>query len=544
MKRILLSIITITALSFGANAQNVTYFDINSGSANSNAGQFTALADKVYFTADDGTNGKQLWSLDTTTNTTNIILINSTGTSNLHTLTALNGKLYFVADGGTNGYELWKYDPSDSTASELANIHPTGNSYPENLIASNNKLYFSADDGTNGRELWIHNPTANTTAMVSNINPSGDGLLYFSPFIAFNNKLYFAADDGTNGRELWVHNPTANTTSLVANINPTGGSTIATTGYFKYATISYNNKLYFIANDGTNGNEMWVHDPIANTTNMLVDLNPSGDGISNQFHYNFKKEMAVFNGKLYFGATDGTAGGLCEYNPATNSHRWVNGGSGGLSHMAILNNEIYFRGSIPGTMSELLKYSPVDDSVSLVMDFNLTGGNSDPSHLTVINNRLYCRPNILPDGNNGRLFEYDPILNDTISYPNIHPQWLTTPNRFDVIKEIGGKFYFTTTDGGNGNEFGVFTPPAATPLNINEVQNTTLHIYPNPAVSHITIDSDEKIKTITIMDVMAKTVKTFVSSSNSIDVSELTKGIYFLQIQTDKGLISKKFIKK
>jgi hypothetical protein len=46
------------------------------------------------------------------------------------------------------------------------------------------------------------------------------------------------------------------------------------------------------------------------------------------------------------------------------------------------------------------------------------------------------------------------------------------------------------------------------------------------------------------MDITGKTIKAIVPTSNTIDVSDLTKGIYFLQIQTENEIINSKFIKK
>ena len=43
---------------------------------------------------------------------------------------------------------------------------------------------------------------------------------------------------------------------------------------------------------------------------------------------------------------------------------------------------------------------------------------------------------------------------------------------------------------------------------------------------------------------MGKTLETIVTPNNTVDVSHLTKGIYFLQIQMNNTLVSKKFIKK
>jgi hypothetical protein len=72
----------------------------------------------------------------------------------------------------------------------------------------------------------------------------------------------------------------------------------------------------------------------------------------------------------------------------------------------------------------------------------------------------------------------------------------------------------------------------------------SVSIYPNPVNSELNIDSEQKIESIAIVNVLGNTVKTIGAPNNSIDVSELTKGIYFLQIQMETGLMSKKFIKE
>lgn len=82
-------------------------------------------------------------------------------------------------------------------------------------------------------------------------------------------------------------------------------------------------------------------------------------------------------------------------------------------------------------------------------------------------------------------------------------------------------------------------------VGINELNTIhSLSIYPNPVNSQVTIDSKAKIENIIILNITGKTVMTFIPSSNTINVSDLTNGIYFLQIQTGKGLVRKKFIKQ
>lgn len=98
--------------------------------------------------------------------------------------------------------------------------------------------------------------------------------------------------------------------------------------------------------------------------------------------------------------------------------------------------------------------------------------------------------------------------------------------------------------------YGMIDVTASYSLNCSAVgigeqeNNITLSIYPNPVSNQLILDLDEKIEIITIMDIKGKEVKKLTPANNIVDVSNLTIGIYFLQIQTDKGLVSKKFIKE
>ena len=89
-------------------------------------------------------------------------------------------------------------------------------------------------------------------------------------------------------------------------------------------------------------------------------------------------------------------------------------------------------------------------------------------------------------------------------------------------------------------------------INTNNLSNEDLNItnefniYPNPVqdVLHIKAQSDIKIKSATIYDFSGKEVINERLSSNEINVSSLTSGIYIIKIQTSKGIKNYKFIKK
>lgn len=76
--------------------------------------------------------------------------------------------------------------------------------------------------------------------------------------------------------------------------------------------------------------------------------------------------------------------------------------------------------------------------------------------------------------------------------------------------------------------------------NSNEIVN----IYPNPAEDKLTINANNvNIVSIVITDVSGKPVFKQINSNNSINVSELAAGIYFVNLYTDSNIIIKKLLK-
>ena len=115
---------------------------------------FTALGDAVYFRADDGTNGYELWRTNGTT--TELVMDINTGTggadgSDPYALTALGDYLYFYATDGTNR-GLWR---TDGTTTESVPFPVAGQSiycdcYDTNIVAVGGRLYttmYSSDTG-------------------------------------------------------------------------------------------------------------------------------------------------------------------------------------------------------------------------------------------------------------------------------------------------------------------------------------------------------------------------------------------------------------
>jgi hypothetical protein len=79
-------------------------------------------------------------------------------------------------------------------------------------------------------------------------------------------------------------------------------------------------------------------------------------------------------------------------------------------------------------------------------------------------------------------------------------------------------------------------------VGINELNERSLNIYPNPAKDLITVKMNTVINQIAILNINGQLVSTSLIYGNQgiINISELSNGMYFLRIETAKGIIMKK----
>lgn len=275
-------------------------FDVRTGLLSSDPRNFTVLGNNVFFSANDGINGRELWKTDGSPVGTSLYLdlntTTSTANSNPDNLNVLGAQLTFAATHTTLGRELFKTNGTGSLVL-IKDINISGDSNPTNVtLIGGGILYFSADNGTNGQELWSSNGNNSGTNMLKDINPSGNSNPSKFTLVG-SSDIYFIANDGTNGVELWKTDGTSTGTVLVKNINPTGD------GNPDYLT-EYNGKLYFTADNGTNGTQLWVSDGTSTGTTMITINASATSDIS---------DLIVFNNELYFGANAGVGKELYAY---------------------------------------------------------------------------------------------------------------------------------------------------------------------------------------------------------------------------------------
>ena len=347
-------------------------------------GGFTEFNGKLYFSADDEETGLELWATDGTNGGTSLVADINTGENNYGfpngsnplSFTEFDGKLYFSAFDEENGEELWVSDGTSDGTNLVADISTSenydGSSFPRDLTEFNGKLYFSATDGESGTELWVSDGTSDGTELLKDININDSFGYSYSPseFTEFNGKLYFSAFDEDNGNELWVTDGTSGGTQLLKDINTDPSErTIAPGGYFQGTSnpqgfTEFNGKLYFGANDGESGSELWVTDGTSGGTQLLKDINTS-DGYYSDSN---PSEFIEFNGKLYFNANDGESGDELWVTDGTSSGTVmvadINPGSAGsyLYGFSVFNNELFFTADTDETGAELYKLT-LDGSV-------------------------------------------------------------------------------------------------------------------------------------------------------------------------------------
>jgi len=120
----------------------------------------------------------------------------------LEELVAYDGALYFAADDGTSGRELFVYEPGTGL-SLVKDINPNGDAAPQDLTVFDGRLYFSAENGTDGREPYAYDGTTVNHLDFNPGSPSGGGLFPALFDDGSDERLYVTATDGQSGLELY-----------------------------------------------------------------------------------------------------------------------------------------------------------------------------------------------------------------------------------------------------------------------------------------------------------------------------------------------------
>ena len=290
------------------------------------------LGNKFLFSADNSTNGKELWISDGTEAGTVMLKDIKPGTrtnsSNPQYFFTHRNTVYFYTNEGYYGapFELWR---SDGTASGTIKIGDQETVSTERVVVDSTLYFISANgliqkdltkagyktiidrtyntdintfaanasqitrlnnnwlftaqsaQNRNGYAVYLSDGTTAGTRKVSNL-----GITDAKIQATRSGKLaFFGNDDGSYGAELWVTDGTTAGTKLVKNIAPGGLSSFISLNYnTNYYPISpLQDGVLFVANDGTTGNELWISDGTEAGTRLFKEFTPGTNGTNFTF---------------------------------------------------------------------------------------------------------------------------------------------------------------------------------------------------------------------------------------------------------------------
>jgi len=253
--------------------------DIYRGPTGSNPEWLTVYGNSIYFAATDATLGRQIWRYNTGSGEAKVVAMHEywkeagppTG-PDPKWLQFMGSVLFYSAEMDSSlGRELYAYDARDGRSWLVKNIWPTSDdSNPEYIFAHGSRVYFTADDGTHGKELWRSDGTEGGTYLVKDIlaGPRGSDPDNFN---RLGELFLFSADDWVHGRELWRSYGSDSTTSLAHDIYV--GVKDSDPGWSNRLARSM---IFFPAETEAHGVELWRYDQQLGAY-LLDDINTGTD---------------------------------------------------------------------------------------------------------------------------------------------------------------------------------------------------------------------------------------------------------------------------
>jgi len=450
----------------------------------------------VYFSADDGIHGRELWRADIHGNS-NFIKDITPGRSGseIDQFLEFKGLLYFRVkiDGGAG--EIWRTDgTSDGTVSVFSPSETSSEKGVSYLgTASSRYIYFARGSKSESSSLWYTDGTfEGTRAFVS---PSGNDLgtttysgivwrdrFVFSAFAdphhafvwSFNEttaelvpltptitlasdytlfsdtQLHFSADSRDAGMECWVTSGTPETTSMLADIFP-GAESSNPRERFVFEPIGKKKRLIFAATHPDSGTELWESDGTTAGTRLFADLMP-GAGSSNPYSFYSKDDYIYFiamangTGKEPWGYVEG-------YGPPKMLADVFPGPLGSDPYALCITQQghLVFSALTPNHGEELwLCSSPLVEPV-LVRDFLPGVASSYPYYTTELEPRVVL---VATDAVSGReVWILDSDRRDVALLADIHTDSSRNPSSFpQQLTPAGELMFFAANDIAHGNE--------------------------------------------------------------------------------------------
>ncbi|MCE3296563.1 MAG: hypothetical protein K0R65_2277 [Crocinitomicaceae bacterium] len=475
---------------------------------------------KLYFAANDGQNGMELWTSDGTTQGTTLLkdIVSGSTSSSPEQLKVCGDKFYFIAKDPQNTSRKALFVSNGTSAGTIKLITLSANtagiaaSNYFQYYSGNAKVFFKHDDGT-GFELWSTDGTVAGTALVRSIFP-GAGSSNPDHFFEFVGKLFFNAEDDLNGKELWSTDGTSGGTMLV---NP--GNVNSTQFGPRYFT-EYEGRFYY-EYDG----ELWRSN--GGNAALFVQINPD-----------FKSEpknFLVYGDKLYFAAkrnglahelfvTDGTQAGTVPVLSGMNGYY--------TSSLTPAFGKIFFSGNSDLEGQELWSSDGTPDNTNLY--YNLAGDNPNVSSglivdntMLVVNDTLYVSGS--QTSNVQELF-YTTGADNTLTNIDFAGASSQDADPSDFVN-LNNQLYFIAKYTANQ---GLYKVGSSQQAGLGQAQKESIQVYPNPVSTTLNIHSPNKPSAVDVQSVDGRSaVIQWDAEQKSIDMEKLAPGSYTVHITFD-----------
>lgn len=378
------------------------------------------------------------------------------GDSNPYGLININGTLFFIADDGEHGEEIWKSDGTEAGTVLLRDIFPgKGNGYSAKnylkikFTILNDLLLFVADDGEHGKELWKTDGTEAGTVMVKDIFP-GNGSSepdLRSESNVINGNIIFVADDGEHGRELWKTDGTEAGTFLLKDFVPGSEST--------FLSIIDANGITFITPNNIpinlNQPELWKSDGTQNGTVMVKDFAPGIDRRTIRHHTNVNETLFFtiedgFN-SFQLWKSDGTENGtvMVKFFPQFHIVRRTNG------EFTNVNGLLFFKASDAEHGDELWRSDGTEEG-TIMLEINPGPQDGGIEELTSANSTLFFWGLLLGQGGQ-QLWKSDGTVEGTVLVKDTYPGGYTEDA--GGFTNVNGTLLFTGDERDHGEELWV-----------------------------------------------------------------------------------------
>jgi hypothetical protein len=490
------------------------------------------------------------------------------------TLTNVGLDDIFFVKYNSEGVVLWAKSAGGSgsdyvtgiSADANGNIYLTGHFYSpaitfgttvlDNASSTSSTLgIFIVKYSPEGNVLWAKSAGSNIDSYSNDISTDGSGNIYItgyfkSPNIVFGTTTLTNASSSNNTSDIFIvkYSPEgavlwANSAGGIGNdfgndVTVDSNGNIYINGFYNSANIVFGtttltntgNNDFFIVKYGSSGAVIWAKSAAGN-------FNDFGNDVTTDISGNIYFTGSFSSPTITFGSTTLTNTGnnnffIVKYG-SDGTVIWAKsaGGSGfdlSTSVKADVNGNVYIIGNFGSSIITFgtITLTKIGDVDIFITKYSPNGTELWANSVAGGISSTSVKPNSISTDVNGNIY-----LTGAFASSNITFGTTTLTN--------AGKF---------GNDFFI-AKYSGVSTGLNEAfNNSQLIISPNPTNSSITLtmpalkNSNVSITTLTGTEVGNYTTQN--TSTQTIDISHLASGVYFVSLKSEEGLVTKKIIKR